>query len=208
MRLTCPNCDAEYEVPDGMMPAAGRHVQCTSCHTRWFARGSAAAAPSEEQILTRLEARAPRPVAAGGGGEAQAAEPLEPGLVAPVVPLRRPVEPVDAAHPAKPAERPAVTRPGSVSATRPAPRLDLGSPPEAPPPAPPASRGRFGFGLVAAVLLFLLALGAYDFRREIAGQVPEAGPALDAYAETVDDLRDRIERQLALVRNRIDELAG
>ena len=49
MRLTCPNCDAEYEVPDGMMPAAGRHVQCTACHTRWFVRGSAAPAPSEEQ---------------------------------------------------------------------------------------------------------------------------------------------------------------
>ena len=45
MRLTCPNCGAEYEVPDGMVPAGGRHVQCTACHTRWFVRGAAARRP-------------------------------------------------------------------------------------------------------------------------------------------------------------------
>ena len=50
MRLTCPNCGAEYEVPEGMVPAAGRHVQCTSCHTRWFVRGAARDAASEDQI--------------------------------------------------------------------------------------------------------------------------------------------------------------
>jgi predicted Zn finger-like uncharacterized protein len=206
MRLTCPNCDAEYEVPDGMMPAAGRHVQCTACHTRWFARGSAAAAPSEEQILTRLEARAPRPVGSVGG------EAAAPAPAAPVVALRRPSEPVEAAasHPAKPAERPAVSRPGPVSASRPAPRLDLEAAPATPPQpvSPPAARGRFGLGVAAALLLFLLGLGAYDFGGAIAGRVPEAGPALDSYAETVDDLRDRIERQLAPVRDRVEELAG
>ncbi len=45
MRLTCPNCGAEYDVSDGMIPAAGRHVQCTACHTRWFVRGAAADRP-------------------------------------------------------------------------------------------------------------------------------------------------------------------
>ncbi len=205
MRLTCPNCDAEYEVPDGMMPAAGRHVQCTACHTRWFARGSAAPAPSEEQILTRLETRAPRPALVASD------EPTAPAPAAPVVALRRTAEPVapPASRPAKPAERPAVTRPAAVSATRQAPRLDLDAAPATPaPPPPPAPRGRFGVGLAAAVLLFLLALGAYDFRRDIAARVPEAGPALDSYAEVVDDLRDRIERHLAPVRDRIEELAG
>jgi predicted Zn finger-like uncharacterized protein len=204
MRLTCPNCDAEYEVPDGMMPAAGRHVQCTSCHTRWFARGSAAPPPSEEQILTRLEARPPRPAAPE--------PPAAPAPAAPVVPLRRSPEPSEPpiSRPAKPAERPAATRPAAVSPTRAAPRLDLdAAPPTAPQPVPPpAASGRFGFGLVVAVLLFLLALGAYDFRQEIAASVPDAGPALDSYAEAVDDLRDRVERHLAPLRNRIEELAG
>jgi hypothetical protein len=195
-----------------MMPAAGRHVQCTACHTRWFARGGAPAAPTEEQILSRLEARTPppQPAAPAAGGEGSPAEPAAPAPVAPVVPLRRPVEPVDAAgpaRPAKPAERPAVTRPAAVSATRVAPRLDLDAAPAAPAETP-ARRSRFGVGLGVALLLFLLALGAYDFRGEIAGQVPDAGPALESYVETVDDLRDRIERRLAPLRDRVDELAG
>ena len=204
MRLTCPNCDAEYEVPDGMMPATGRHVQCTACHTRWFARGSAADAPSEEQILTRLETRASRPALVASE------EPAAPAPAAPVVTLHRTAEPVEppVSRPAKPAERPAVTRPAPVSASGPAPRLDLDAAPTTPAPPPPAARGRFGVGLAAALLLFLLALCAYDFRRDIAAKVPETGLALDSYAEVVDDLRDRIERHLAPVRDRIEELAG
>jgi predicted Zn finger-like uncharacterized protein len=36
MRLICPNCDAQYEVPDDVMPAAGRDVQCSNCGQTWF----------------------------------------------------------------------------------------------------------------------------------------------------------------------------
>ncbi|GLT08272.1 hypothetical protein GCM10007928_05030 [Sulfitobacter porphyrae] len=36
MRLTCPNCDAQYEVPDDVMPATGRDVQCSNCGQTWF----------------------------------------------------------------------------------------------------------------------------------------------------------------------------
>ncbi|WP_407494726.1 zinc-ribbon domain-containing protein [Pseudooceanicola sp. MF1-13] len=36
MRLTCPNCGAEYEVPDEVMPASGRDVQCSNCGDTWF----------------------------------------------------------------------------------------------------------------------------------------------------------------------------
>ncbi len=53
MRLTCPNCGAEYEAPAEMIPGTGRHVQCSACHTRWFTRPML----SEDQILQRLENR-------------------------------------------------------------------------------------------------------------------------------------------------------
>jgi predicted Zn finger-like uncharacterized protein len=59
MRLTCPNCGAEYEAPRNMLPAGGRHVQCSACHTRWFARGDARPMLSEDQIIRRLESRGP-----------------------------------------------------------------------------------------------------------------------------------------------------
>lgn len=36
MRLICPNCDAQYEVPDDVMPPEGRDVQCSNCSQTWF----------------------------------------------------------------------------------------------------------------------------------------------------------------------------
>lgn len=36
MRLTCPNCDAQYEVPDDVVPPEGRDVQCSNCGQTWF----------------------------------------------------------------------------------------------------------------------------------------------------------------------------
>jgi len=36
MRLTCPNCGAQYEVPEAVIPEAGRDVQCSNCGTTWF----------------------------------------------------------------------------------------------------------------------------------------------------------------------------
>ncbi len=36
MRLICPNCDAQYEVPEDVMPREGRDVQCSNCGQTWF----------------------------------------------------------------------------------------------------------------------------------------------------------------------------
>lgn len=36
MRLVCPNCDAQYEVPDEVIPSDGRDVQCSDCGQTWF----------------------------------------------------------------------------------------------------------------------------------------------------------------------------
>lgn len=36
MRLTCPNCDAQYEVDDNAIPESGRDVQCSNCGHAWF----------------------------------------------------------------------------------------------------------------------------------------------------------------------------
>ncbi|MFW8635772.1 zinc-ribbon domain-containing protein [Cribrihabitans pelagius] len=41
MRLTCPNCAAQYEVPDDVIPAEGRDVQCSECDQTWFQPGAA-----------------------------------------------------------------------------------------------------------------------------------------------------------------------
>ena len=36
MRLICPNCEAQYEVPDNAISMEGRDVQCSSCGHTWF----------------------------------------------------------------------------------------------------------------------------------------------------------------------------
>ncbi|MCI2399542.1 zinc-ribbon domain-containing protein [Aliiroseovarius subalbicans] len=36
MRLICPNCGAQYEVDDRVVPDAGRDVQCSNCGHAWF----------------------------------------------------------------------------------------------------------------------------------------------------------------------------
>ncbi|WP_424938830.1 zinc-ribbon domain-containing protein [Aliiroseovarius sp. S253] len=36
MRLVCPNCGAQYEVDDRVMPELGRDVQCSNCGHAWF----------------------------------------------------------------------------------------------------------------------------------------------------------------------------
>lgn len=42
MRLTCPNCNARYEVDDSLIPPEGRDVQCSNCATTWFQPGNRA----------------------------------------------------------------------------------------------------------------------------------------------------------------------
>ncbi len=40
MRLICPNCDAQYEVDDSVIPKGGRDVQCSSCGQTWFQKSA------------------------------------------------------------------------------------------------------------------------------------------------------------------------
>lgn len=36
MRLICPNCGAQYEVPNEVIPTSGRDVQCSDCGDTWY----------------------------------------------------------------------------------------------------------------------------------------------------------------------------
>jgi predicted Zn finger-like uncharacterized protein len=42
MRLVCPNCGAQYEVEDRVIPEGGRDVQCSNCGHAWFQRSAGA----------------------------------------------------------------------------------------------------------------------------------------------------------------------
>lgn len=55
MRITCPNCAAQYEVDGSLFPDEGREVQCSSCDTVWMQ------APEPKVPPIRLDAPAPKP---------------------------------------------------------------------------------------------------------------------------------------------------
>ncbi|WP_170789717.1 zinc-ribbon domain-containing protein [Ruegeria lacuscaerulensis] len=61
MRLTCPNCSAQYEVPDEVIPAEGRDVQCSNCEKTWFQAKTTA--PEPDPVVPEVEAseQAPEP---------------------------------------------------------------------------------------------------------------------------------------------------
>ena len=73
MRLTCPNCDAQYEVPDEVIPSEGRDVQCSNCGQTWFQPHPDHAAGNPH--ADAAEDEPDQPVA----GEERAATPSETG---------------------------------------------------------------------------------------------------------------------------------
>ncbi|MFP4328891.1 MAG: zinc-ribbon domain-containing protein, partial [Paracoccaceae bacterium] len=50
MRLICPNCGAQYEVPNDVIPQDGRDVQCSSCGHTWFQKHPAEDAGLAEEL--------------------------------------------------------------------------------------------------------------------------------------------------------------
>ena len=63
MRLTCPNCSAQYEVAEDMIPADGRDVQCSNCATTWFQEGRQRTISETPAREVRRPGRRPEPAA-------------------------------------------------------------------------------------------------------------------------------------------------
>ena len=63
MRLICPNCDAQYDIADDVIPEGGRDVQCSSCTHTWFQTDKPKVAGRSRAILTPTPAPAPKAVA-------------------------------------------------------------------------------------------------------------------------------------------------
>lgn len=61
MRLSCPNCTAEYEVDSALITDAGREVQCSNCGHTWYQRGDAAPEPPAPVAVPRQSSRVEAP---------------------------------------------------------------------------------------------------------------------------------------------------
>ncbi|WP_147126951.1 zinc-ribbon domain-containing protein [Shimia ponticola] len=87
MRLICPNCDAEYEVPDSAIPQEGRDVQCSNCGHTWFFDPSQ---PVEPEPPVEEDDPAPVDAPEVSGDYDAVAQEDEPAPVAPRRPPPRP----------------------------------------------------------------------------------------------------------------------
>lgn len=84
MRLTCPNCGAQYEVPDEVVPTKGRDVQCSSCGKTWFQYhpDHMPEEPEDKDVAADLSPTEPAP-------DDEVTEPPKPAIDPP----RRPLDP-------------------------------------------------------------------------------------------------------------------
>ena len=201
MRLLCPKCDAEYEVADGVIPNAGRDVQCSSCDTIWFVEIKPAPLKSsgiDPEVISILQQEAQRELAARNvetsstsrlSATANPAETTEPlaGIQATTnaknPPSRRnhlpPIEDVDT--------KPTKTAPMAETSPTSGPEDDV----------PPLDNRQRGI-LVALIVLAVLA-SLYIFAPNLTDAFPAYTDWVNAYVFWVDDIRKWLQNILRSV---------
>lgn len=79
MRLVCPNCGAQYEVDERVIPETGRDVQCSACGHAWYQMPSHHAEVDDEIPLSETELTAEEALAAEGLPEEFLPDEVLPG---------------------------------------------------------------------------------------------------------------------------------
>ena len=99
MRLICPNCGAQYDVEDAVIPESGRNVQCSNCLHTWFKSGAGGSAASARQpsaassgsaAAEPAPGQAPEPISDPQAADASGLESLDAGTMAPEPPAQEP----------------------------------------------------------------------------------------------------------------------
>lgn len=132
MRLTCPNCDAQYEVDDSAIPEVGRDVQCSNCGHAWFQLPHGMVANEDEDDSDLYET----PGAEAATEAEEAPEPVAAPAPEPSVPPRRSLDETLATMLREEAEREAAARRAEAARIETQPDLGLTTPSRAPAPAP------------------------------------------------------------------------
>lgn len=166
MRLICPNCTAQYDVPDDAIPALGRDLHCAACTHDWFF--TPPAPRTAVKMPPPLAAPALAPTADVAAKPASARPTIAPGVAA--------ILRAEAARNASAAPPPPPSSP-------PSPDADL------PPPLPrPTSTGFWrGFATVSTSFALLTAL--YLAADDLSVAWPQLAPSLTSYSSMVDQMR-------------------
>jgi predicted Zn finger-like uncharacterized protein len=107
MRITCPNCGAQYEVDETLIPETGRDVQCSNCGKGWFqGRHPDPEETAEDEPVAAVEEVAVEDTvaaeAAAGTPEPEPVEEAVAEVAAPETPPPAPQPPAPVAEAATP----------------------------------------------------------------------------------------------------------
>lgn len=200
MRLTCPNCGAQYEIPETAIPDDGREVQCSACGETWTQQRPDAAmhAPAEQPAEDEPAPPHPEPVQrrldpeiadilrseAARERAKRAAE-----ATGDVQPDREPPQPTPAAAQGR------IPDPDRINSSLTPSRDHMaGATLQEPVPTPiPAARSGFGAGFWVVVIAFGLAAGVYLAAPDVIALVPDAEPTIERYVASVDGVRLRLD---------------
>lgn len=92
MRITCPNCLAQYDIDDTLLPEGGREVQCSACDHIWFQTPSRPKAASARAIEPAPEPA--RQADTEPGSDPATSPPPERKIISPIPP-RETMKPTD-----------------------------------------------------------------------------------------------------------------
>jgi predicted Zn finger-like uncharacterized protein len=173
MRIACPSCHAEYEVPDAMLAGGARQLRCARCGHGFL--GALPAAP----------AGAPQPKPSLAPPEVAKSAPTPPSEPLATVPPAKPASaeapsaPVSVAAPKAPEPAPAPASPPGMAASPDRPPPTRGpvqhSPIDAPQDPPPPATGRLAAAWLGSLALVGAGVAALlVFHAEIAAAWPPA----------------------------------
>ena len=212
MRLLCPKCDAEYEIPNDVIPAEGRNVQCSGCQETWFVPANTpprARTTIDPKVSSILQQEVQREMAARKA-ETRGAHETAPGQASttnrlpPAVPL--------------PTAAPSIPRPQTKAATaseslppidtveisslvRPTDHAPAPTKPVLPSKAPDdvAPLDNRQRGKVAAFLILSVLTVIYISAPQITENFPSQTDRINAYVFWVDDLRQWLQHGLQAI---------
>jgi predicted Zn finger-like uncharacterized protein len=212
VRLLCPKCDAEYEIPNDVIPAEGRNVQCSGCQETWFVPANTpprARTTIDPKVSSILQQEVQREMAARKA-ETRGAHETAPGQASTTNGLPPDVPPPTAA--------PSIPRPQTKAATAseslpPIDTVEISSlvsptdhapaltkpvlPSKAPDDvAPLDNRQR---GKVAAFLILSVLTVIYISAPQITENFPSQTDRINAYVFWVDDLRQWLQHGLQAI---------
>lgn len=185
MRITCPKCEAQYEIADEAISADGRAVQCSNCTHTWL--------QLPKPTLAAVSKSKPTVDLSDSAFEAGATNRPRRTTVDPAIAniLREEAE-LAQQTPQEPARNPRnyPTRDEINTALRPKPEAPAAkSAKKKPKPRKPRGQGGFMRGFSVMILFTSVLVAPYVFANDLTAAFPQIEPYMSTYVELADRAR-------------------